>query len=127
MILTKPTYCPKCYNMSLEIKNSGKVSLLFDGKKKESSAFLFNLKSDTEEDINNHLLRCLNDYFKWYGSFNHKNPISMVEAISGDFKCVDGCPSDPNFKPSVVGIIINPKIFEEYVKDSAASFGIELD
>ena len=127
MILTKPTYCPNCYSMSLELKDSGKVTLLFDGKKKESSAFIFNLKVDLEEEVNANLLRCLNDYFKWYGSFNNKEVIKKVEAISSDFRCTDGCSLDANFKPSVVGILFSEKIFESYVKDSADSNDVELD
>tara|TARA_B100000886_G_C20228970_1_gene409707 strand:- start:87 stop:470 length:384 start_codon:yes stop_codon:yes gene_type:complete len=127
MILTKHSYCPKCFNTTLELKNSGKVNLFFDGKKKESSVFLYNLTNDTQEEINQQLVIKLRDFFKWYGSFEHRQPIKKVEAISPDFVCTDGCSLDPNFQPSVVGILFDQKFFENTVSEIAETCGVELD
>ena len=127
MIATKSTYCPKCFNMSLELKNSGKVSLYFDGKQKESSVFLFNLSNDTQEEINERFLAKINDFFKWYGGFGNKSPISKVEALSADFICTEGCSIDAGFQPSVVGILIDVKFFETSIQDVSGQFGVEID
>lgn len=126
MISTRNSYCPQCFHTSLELKNSGKVYLSFDGKRKESSMFLYNLDNDIIEDVQEKLVQKLNDFFNWYGSFDHKLPIEKVEAVSPDFKCVDGCTIDPNFRPSVVGILFDQKFFENAVKDSAETNGVEL-
>ena len=96
-------------------------------KKKESSIFLFNLENDLQEEINQQLVSRIDDFFKWYGGFDHKQAIKKVEALSSDFICTDGCSLDPNFQPSVVGILFDQKFFESTVRDLASTYGIELD
>ena len=127
MIPTKSSYCPNCFNMSLELKNSGKVNFYFDGKKKESSVFIFNLQADLPEEIQERVLDKLADFFKWYGSFGNKQPISKVEALSSDFTCDDGCSLDPAFQPSVVGILFDQKFFENAVQEMADKYDVEID
>lgn len=127
MISTRNSYCPVCFNTSLELKTSGKVYLNFDGKKKESSVFLYNLDNDIIEDIQERLVTKLTDFFKWYGGFDHKLPIEKVEAISPDFRCTEGCSLDPNFQPSVVGILFDQKYFETTVANIAEEYGVELN
>ena len=127
MILTKQSYCPHCFNTSFELKNSGKVYLYFDGKKKESSVFLYNLTNNSQEEINQQLTSKLSDFFQWYGGFDHRLPIKKVEAISPDFVCNEGCSLESSFQPSVVGILFNQKFFESSVQDIASSFDVEVD
>lgn len=127
MIPTKSSYCPNCFNMCLELKSSGKVNLYFDGKKKESSVFIYNLHSNLPEDIQQKVLDKLVDFFQWYGSFGNKQPISKVEALSSDFICEDGCSLNPSFQPSVVGILFDQKFFENAVQEIAEKYGVEID
>ena len=127
MIQTKQAYCPHCFNTSLELKVSGKVSLFFDGKKKENSVFIFNLEKDMIEEVEQTLVSKLTDFFKWYGGFDHKQPIKKVEAISSDFICTEGCKLDTHFQPSVIGILIDQKFFESSVSEIASKYDVELD
>ena len=127
MISTTHSYCPKCFNTSLDLKTSGKVYLYFDGKKKESSLFIYNLENDFQDEINTRLVSRIDDFFRWYGNFDHKMPIKKVEALSPDFKCLDGCSIESNFQPSVVGILFDQKFFESSVRDLASTHGVELD
>ena len=127
MLLIKPTYCPECFNTSLELKNSGKVYLYFDGKKKESSVFLYNIEKDSAEEIHQRLEEKLEDFFKWYGSFDNKLTINKVEAISPDFVCDEGCTLAAGFQPSVGGVLFEESVFQELVEETATKYGVDLD
>ena len=127
MLYIKPTYCPECFNTSLILKNSGKVYLYFDGKKKESSVFLYNIEKDSPEEVLQRLEEKLEDFFKWYGSFDNKLTISKVEAISPDFVCEEGCSLSSGFQPSVVGVLFDEGAFAELVEETSSKYGVELD
>ena len=127
MIMPKNTYCPKCFEMSLTPKKSGKIQLSFDGKRKESSHFLYNLDTNTEEELQEILVKKLIDFFKWYGSFEHKQSIKKVEITSADFICEEGCNLPGNLQNSIINILIPEQFFEDSVNDIAGKYGVDLD
>jgi hypothetical protein len=120
-------YCPKCLKDSLSIHSRGVVRLQFNGKQKDNSQFLFNLKKDKEEDLKNKLRDKIEDFMSWYSQFQNKTPIKNVDVYSMDFICKTGCTLDVGNRFSLIGIVFEPEDVIEIVKDVAQKYQIPVE
>jgi hypothetical protein len=121
-------YCPKCLKDSLSIHSRGVVRLQFNGKQKDNSQFLFNLKKDKEEDLKNKLRDKIEDFMSWYSQFQNKTPIKNVDVYSMDFICKNRLHLRcwKSLQP-LLELFSNPKDVIEIVKDVAQKYQIPVE
>jgi hypothetical protein len=89
--------------------------------------FLFNVGKQAKGQILEDLEDKLDNFFKWYGDFNNKEPIKRVDIISGDFTCDRGCRLDINFKGQVIDILFSGKELQEILNRLSEKYSITLD
>ena len=121
----RPIYCPACFNHTCFLKESGKVTIFFDGKKKASGVFIFNIKEQRADQIYQVIKEKLEEYFIWYGEFKNKEPLKKIDLFSSDFLCEKGCTLNNNL--SVVGILISENKFKSLVHKLAKDYDVFLD
>jgi len=119
-------YCPVCFNDTLKIASSGVVKLTFNNKAKATSQFFYNLNEDTDEEILGKLEGVVKDYFTYYGNFQNKDPLKVVEAVSIDFKCENGCVLNVNNRVNVIGLIFSKKELYTIMEKLAPRYQIPL-
>mgnify|MGYP003687547481 CR=1 FL=1 len=120
-------YCPVCFNDTLKIASSGVVKLTFNGKAKATSQFFYNLNEDTDEEILGKLEGVVKDYFIYYGNFQNKDAIKIVEAVSIDFKCSKGCVLKVSNRVNVIGLVFSKTELYEILNKFAPRYEIPLE
>lgn len=120
-------YCPICFNDSLKVASNGVVRLTFDGKAKNNSQFYYNLNQETIDDVFKKFSEVVEDYLKWYKTFNNRPPIKEVQAISSDFICSNGCKLNISHKLTVEGVLLDKIHLQKIVTELAAKHEIEVD
>ena len=81
MISLNYTYCPICFNNSLTLKPTGKISILLNGKPSSHGQLLYNLNSQEGHEIKKEFLVKMEEYFKWYGDLNNAESISKLTSF----------------------------------------------
>ena len=100
-------YCPKCMNNSLHINSRGVMHIVINGKQMDAGRFLYNIED--RDQFFRDLEAKLEEFFKWYASFQNRDPISKVEICTSDVSCDDKCAIPISHKSSIVGSDIIPK------------------
>lgn len=119
-------YCPTCFNDTLKLNSRGVIKLAFDGKQKDTSLFLFNVQKETHEELLKNLKAKIEEYFKWYSSFQSKDPIKNIEVYTNDFTCVNHCKIPLTTKLTVVGLIFSAKEVHDIAKELGKTYQIQL-
>ena len=127
MINVRTTYCPVCFSEDLELSQTGKITLFFNGKQHETASLRFDLLSDSPEDLEQKLIKALVNYFKFYSEFKNKEPISEIDATSVDFKCSNSCFLPPGTKVSVVNLLFKEEFLHSICEDLADEYSLDLD
>jgi len=120
-------YCPICLNDSLSLNSRGLVEIVINGKKMDAGRFIFNVGKDTQDEILENFRDKMEEFFRWYGNFQNKDPISSVEIVSSDFNCEHGCRIDLTFKGSVIDLLIPRKYLHEVLQELCNDFDLKLD
>lgn len=102
------------------------IEIIINGKKMDAGHFIYNLSKDSKDDILNAFKDKLEEFFAWYGGFQNKLPIKMVEIVSGDFTCERKCHLDLNYKASVVDLIIPRAVVDQVLKELAEDYDLKL-
>lgn len=120
-------YCPVCFNDTLKIASSGVVKLTFNGKAKATSQFFYNLTEDSDQQILDKLEGVVKDYFTYYGNFQNKDPIKVIEAVSIDFVCENKCVLNVNNRVNVIGLVFSKEELYTIVQKLAPRYQIPLE
>lgn len=119
-------YCPICFNDSLAISQSGVVHIIINGKQMDTGRFLFNL-DNRPEDMKRDFNAKLEEFFKWYGGFENKEPITNVFICSSDFRCDAGCKIPLSNKFSVVDQILNREEVMKKLNEMAEKYNLKIE
>ncbi len=84
-------YCPKCFGHNLQACSTGVINLVINGKQMDAGRFLYYTNKQSQKEIEEQFVRKLEEFFKWYSSFENQEPIKNVQIISSDFMCDNGC------------------------------------
>lgn len=118
-------YCPKCFNPGLKAQTSGVINVIVNGKQMDAGRFLYNLASIKKDQLVRDFCDKLDEFFSWYSSFNHREPISTIELTSADFACQNGC-SLGGQRFSVIDILISSNVIEEKMKELAQKHRLDI-
>jgi hypothetical protein len=119
-------YCPVCFNDSLGLSQSGVVHLIINGKQMDAGRFLFNL-DNRPEDMKRDFNAKLEEFFKWYGGFENKEPITNVFICSSDFRCDSGCKISLSNKFSVVDQLLKREEVMKKLNEMAEKYNLEIE
>ena len=119
-------YCPICFNNTLKLAHSGVVKVTINGKSKPTSQFIYNLKSDKQEQINNRLKDVLTEYFQWYKTLQNRDLIKNIDLTSYDFICSEGCKISLNHKISVIDLVVPQADFKNVSQQVADEHDISI-
>lgn len=121
-------YCPVCLNDGLKINSKGILKLSFNGKQKDSSKVLYNLKKETTEQVYGNIKDKMEEFFKWYSTFNNKETIENVEIFTLDLTCTSkNCAMPFNSKISMIGMIIDQKKVKEFTEELGKKYNIKTN
>ena len=120
-------YCPVCFEDSLYLKPRGVIITVINGKHMDTGRFLFNELKDTPEDRLNELENKIDEFLKWYSSFQNKDPIKSLGLYSSDFVCKNSCKIPINTRISIVDIIFEQKDVQKILEKLAEKYGFEID
>ena len=118
-------YCPVCFNPTLKTASNGVARMTFDGKSKSTSQFYYNTKQETPKEIYKKLEQVVEDYFKWYATFQNKGIIREVQISSSDFVCSNGCKLNINHKISLLGVLFDKPSVKLIVEKLAEKWKID--
>tara|TARA_R110000868_G_scaffold80095_9_gene227881 strand:+ start:1744 stop:2121 length:378 start_codon:yes stop_codon:yes gene_type:complete len=120
-------YCPKCLNNTLSISSKGVINITINGKQMDAGRFLFNLESqEKKQQLKPALKVKLQEFFKWYSSFQNKAPITFVSIDTSDMRCEEGCGISAKSRFSVIDVLIPKAELLELLAVEAKCYGIEI-
>ena len=119
-------YCPTCFNDTLKLNSRGVIKLSFDGKQKDTSLFLFNVQKETHEDLLKNLKSKIDEYFKWYSSFQSKEVIKNIEVYTNDFTCTKHCKIPLTTKLTVIGLLFSQKEVKDIAVEIAKTYQLQI-
>ncbi len=102
-------YCPKCLNNTLRLSSRGVVNLVINGKQMDAGRFLYNTQSMDKRELLGELTQKIEEFFKWYSGFRNQSAIEVVEIITSDVQCEEGCNLPLNQRISIVDVLISSK------------------
>ncbi len=120
-------YCPVCLNNTLSLKDHGVLKIEINTKHRDNNIFLYDLKKESELDLHVNLQNKVDDFLRWYSSFQNKEPIKSFTIFSQDFSCSGGCSLPVNLNLSVIGILFQEDDIYEILAEGCAKYGLELD
>ncbi|MCO4795204.1 MAG: hypothetical protein KC493_15915 [Bacteriovoracaceae bacterium] len=120
-------YCPVCFNDTLGLSRSGVVHLIINGKQMDAGRFLFNLDDSRREDIYKDFTKKIEDFFKWYGGFGNKEPITNVFICSSDFRCDHSCKIPLSNKFSIVGNLLERRDVMKTLGEMAEKYDLKIE
>jgi hypothetical protein len=120
-------YCPICFNDTLALKKSGVVHLIINGKQMNAGRFLFNREQDKPDVILRIFASKLEDFLKWYSTFQNKLPITEVYISSSDFDCVKDCKIPISSKFSIIDILIPLVDINEVLTLMAKKYNLKIE
>lgn len=92
----------------------------------DTGRYLFNLKTDSEEQIRESLLKKAEEFFKWYSNFQNRDPISRLSIHSSDFLCTKGCAIPVNSQISVIGVLYPEEDVSSMFYDLGVKYGLDV-
>lgn len=99
---------------------------MINGKQQNTGRFLFNVKKDSKHDLFDRIKKSLDEFCKWYSSFNNRNPIEKISLYTTDFSCKNDCNLPIDTKISIIGVLIDEKDVERILKDIAAQYELAV-
>lgn len=119
-------HCPKCFNDSLRMASRGIVHITVNGMQKDNGRFLYNCEKQTTEEIGESFKAKLEEFFKWYSTFQNKDPIKVVQIVSSDFSCEEKCKLNITQKFSILDILIPYEQTEKIIKELGKIYNMEI-
>lgn len=120
-------YCPKCFNNTLRICSKGVINIAINGKQMDAGRFLFNLENEEKSKQFKPALKIkVQEFFKWYSSFQNKEPINLVAIDTSDMMCEHGCVITAKSKFSIIDILLSKNELLELLDQEANRWGIEI-
>lgn len=119
-------YCPKCFDNSLEIAQSGIVQVSINGMQRDTGKVMFNLDKESREEVAQHILSKVEDFFKWYASFQNQEPIQSIQAFTNNFSCQNRCVLPATTQIDVVGHLIGKAVLITKATELATKYGLVL-
>lgn len=118
-------YCPQCFNQSLGLNSNGVVDIRIDGRQMDSGRFLFNVEMQPKE-VERALDKKIEEFMRWYGSFQNKDPIEKVEIVTNSVSCTSGCKIGLNFQYNIVNDIISSEKVMRMLKRYAEKYKVDI-
>jgi len=103
------------------------VDVIINDKQMDAGRFLFNRDKNDKDEIIESLIDKLEEFIKWYGNFQNKEPIKKVELISGDFTCEKNCRMPLGFRASIVDSLIPANKLDKVLSELCEKYELELD
>ncbi len=119
-------YCPTCFSDTLKLSSRGVVKLSFNGKSKDTSLFLYNLQKESSDEIKRSIQDKIEEFFKWYSSFQSKDPIKNIELYSSDYTCTNNCKIPLNTRITVTGLLISTKELQKMCQDLGQKYQVPV-
>ena len=120
-------YCPVCLNNSLKISSRGVVHLRINGKQMDTGRFLYNIDRESKEVLLQNFRDKIEEFFRWYSSFQNIKPIQTIDICSSDYICENGCIIPVNKKCSVIDVLLSKKIVKEIFEEFGEKYRIEIE
>lgn len=120
-------YCPKCLNNTLRLSSRGVIHLIINGKQMDAGRFLYNLQSMDKREILQDLSHKIEEFFKWYSSFRNQTAIEVVELITADIQCEEGCSMPFNQKVSIVEVLISGRDLKKILSDLGEKYDMQIE
>jgi hypothetical protein len=108
------------------MKSRGVVNVIINGKQMDAGRFLFNLDKDSPEELKASLSKKFDEFFRWYGNFNNKDPIDTIELVTNEVVCEMGCAIPLNFRFSVIDILLKGGVIREMLIKYATKYDVEI-
>lgn len=120
-------YCPKCLNNTLRLSSRGVIHLIINGKQMDAGRFLYNLQSMDKREILSDLSQKIEEFFKWYSNFRNQTAIEVVELITADVQCDEGCSMPFNHKMSIVDVMISTKELKAILNKMGEKYQMKIE
>ncbi len=119
-------YCPTCFSNTLKLSSRGVIKLSMNGKSKDTSQLLFNLQKETVDEVKVGIIEKVEELFKWYSTFQSKDPIKSIEIFSNDYNCSNNCKIPLNVRISITGILITPQELKKVAEEFSKKYQVNL-
>ena len=120
-------YCPKCLNNTLRLSSRGVINLIINGKQMDAGRFLYNIQSMDKREILAELSLKIEEFFKWYSNFRNQTAIEVVELITSDMQCEEGCNLPLNHRISIVDVLISSKDLSAILGRLAEKYDMQIE
>lgn len=117
-------YCPKCFDQSISLNSRGVVDVVVNTKQMDTGRFIF--YSNEKQKFEGDLRLKIEEFSKWYGSFNNPETIKNFELTTADYRCSSGCAFSPTEKISVFDLMISHKKAVEILKEIATKYDLDI-
>ena len=91
----------------------------------DSGRFLFNVQMEARE-VEGALDKKLEEFMRWYGNFQNKEPIERVEIITSAVLCSNSCKIPINFQYNIIDDIISSDKVMRILKQYADKYKVEI-
>lgn len=120
-------YCPVCFSNTLQMSPSGVIHLMINNKEMDAGRFLYNTQKESSDKIKDKLFKKVEEFFKWYSSFQNKEPISKLFIYSSDFVCTKKCKMPIGTKFQVLDIMFDLEKIQPDLEELAYKYELELE
>ncbi|MDC1174589.1 hypothetical protein OAT67_04320 [Bacteriovoracaceae bacterium] len=120
-------HCPTCFNNSLHFDEKGVIEIIINKKQMDAGRIIYNLDPREKEKMFVEFKRKVEEFFKWYSTFQNKEPLCQVELVTASVKCDSGCKIPPNLKSSVIDSIISSSLVREEFEVLAKKYHLEIE
>jgi hypothetical protein len=119
-------YCPKCFNATVKMNEKGVVQVIINGLKMDRGQFLFNKAKETPQEIETRAIQKLEEFFKWYSTFDNRDPIKVIQMLSSDYSCESHCKLPMNTFFPIVGDLLSEEKLIEVLNRLGEKFNMEI-
>lgn len=120
-------YCPTCLSNTLHLSPNGVVHININNKEMDAGRFLFNTQKESPEQIEAKLFQKVEEFFKWYSSFQNKDPISNLFIYSSDFTCTNKCKLPMGTKFQILDVLFKMNDIQPKLEDLAYKYELEIE
>lgn len=120
-------YCPVCFADTLYMKPRGVITTIINGKQMNTGRFLFNDIKDSHTEMLGKLKAKVEEFFKWYSSFQNKDPITKFGLYSSDFSCKKECKIPINTRISIIGILFTPDEVNKILLELGTKYKMKIE
>ena len=107
--------------------SKGTVFIKINKLTTSTSHFLYNLSKEEEEEILDNLEEKLDEFLKWYSTFQNKERISKVEITSANFACDKHCKLPTEARFSIIGPLISRRTLVKMLMEISKKHGLSMD